>query len=43
MEVDLATRSVRNLTAHYPHHGYTRALYLLTATLLLSWAGGSLM
>src|SRR6187431_2598938 len=36
MEVDLATRSVRNLTAHYPHHGYTRALYLSNGDVLLS-------
>src|SRR5436309_2409283 len=27
MEIDLQTRIIRNLTAHYPHHGYTRALY----------------
>ena len=26
MELDLATKIIRNLTAHYPHHGYTRAL-----------------
>ena len=36
MEVDLATRQVRNLTAHYPHHGYTRALYLANGDILLS-------
>jgi hypothetical protein len=36
MEVDLATRSIRNLTAHYPHHGYTRALYLANGDILLS-------
>src|SRR4051794_28282870 len=28
MEIDVATKTIRNLTAHYPHHGYTRALYL---------------
>src|SRR5262245_39544535 len=28
MELDLATKRIRNLTAHYPHSGYTRALYL---------------
>src|ERR1700685_1995257 len=28
MEIDLATKSIRNLTAFYPHHGYARALYL---------------
>src|SRR6185503_9477734 len=36
MEIDLATRSIRNLTAHYPHHGYTRALYLANDDILLS-------
>ena len=36
MEVDLATKTVRNLTAHYPHHGYTRALYLSNGDILLS-------
>jgi hypothetical protein len=36
MEFDLATRSIRNLTAHYPHHGYTRALYLSNGDILLS-------
>ena len=36
MEYDLATRSIRNLTAHYPHHGYTRALYLSNGDILLS-------
>src|SRR5258708_694760 len=25
MELDLATKHVRNLTAHFSHHGYTRA------------------
>src|SRR5690242_3817678 len=28
MELDVQTRRIRNLTAHYPHSGYTRALYL---------------
>src|ERR1700751_1903081 len=28
MEIDVATKTIRNLTAHYPHNGYTRALYL---------------
>src|SRR5438034_2369912 len=28
LEMDLATKAIRNLTAHYPHCGYTRALYL---------------
>jgi hypothetical protein len=36
MEIDLATWRIRNLTAHYPHHGYTRALYLPTGDILLS-------
>lgn len=36
MELDLATMRVRNRTAHYPHHGYTRALYLTNGDLLLS-------
>jgi len=36
MEVNLDTHLVRNLTAHYPHHGYTRALYLSNGDILLS-------
>lgn len=36
MELDLATMRIRNRTAHYPHHGYTRALYLANGDLLLS-------
>ncbi|MGC8990392.1 MAG: hypothetical protein ACP5MD_09745 [Verrucomicrobiia bacterium] len=36
MELDLDTMRIRNLTAHYPHHGYTRALYLANGDLLLS-------
>jgi len=36
MELDLATKRVRNLTAHYPHHGYTRALYLANGDILLA-------
>jgi len=36
MEIDLATRHIRNLTAHYPHHGYTRAMYLPNGDILLS-------
>ena len=36
MEVDVATREVRNLTAHYAHFGYTRALYLANGDILLS-------
>ena len=36
MEMDLTTRIIRNVTAHYPHHGYTRALYLPNGDMLLS-------
>ena len=36
MEIDLATKTIRNLTAHYPQHGYTRALYLTNGDILLS-------
>lgn len=36
MELDLATGHIRNLTAHYPHHGYTRALYLANGDILLA-------
>jgi hypothetical protein len=36
MELDLARKRIRNLTAHYPHHGYTRALYLANGDILLS-------
>jgi hypothetical protein len=36
MEIDLHTKVIRNLTAHYPHHGYTRALYLANGDILLS-------
>jgi len=36
MELELATGRIRNLTAHYPHHGYTRALYLSNGDILLS-------
>ena len=35
-EVDLQTRTPRLLTAHYPHLGYTRALYLANGDILLS-------
>src|SRR3954471_9865730 len=35
-EIDLQTRQVRLLTAHYPHVGYTRALYLVNGDILLS-------
>jgi hypothetical protein len=36
MELDVHTGAIRNLTAHYPHHGYTRALYLANGDILLS-------
>ena len=35
-EVDLRTRAPRLLTGHYPHLGYTRALYLANGDILLS-------
>lgn len=36
MELDLATKRIRDLTTHYPHHGFTRALYLANGDVLLS-------
>jgi hypothetical protein len=36
MEIDVESGAIRNLTAHYPHHGYTRALYLANGDILLS-------
>ena len=36
MEIELATKTIRNLTAFYPHYGYTRALYLTNGDILLS-------
>src|SRR6516162_7883575 len=36
MEIDLATKRIHNLTAHFPHYGYTRALYLANGDILLS-------
>jgi Tol biopolymer transport system component len=35
-EADVATGQLRLLTAHYPHAGYTRALYLANGDILLS-------
>lgn len=35
-EIDIATRTPRLLSGHYPHHGYTRALYLANGDILLS-------
>jgi hypothetical protein len=36
MELELASGRIRNLTAYYPHHGYTRAMYLANGDILLS-------
>lgn len=36
LELDVATGQIRNLTAFYPHYGYTRALYLSNGDILLS-------
>ena len=36
MEIDVATREIRNLTAHFPHYGFTRALYLANGDILLA-------
>src|SRR5262245_16517702 len=35
-EMNLRTRAIRLLTGHYPHLGYTRALYLANGDILLS-------
>lgn len=35
-EVEIATGLIRLLSGHYPHHGYTRALYLSNGDILLS-------
>ena len=37
-EVELATRTIRLMTHHYFHEGYTRALYLSNGDILLSGA-----
>jgi Tol biopolymer transport system component len=37
-EVDVATGIIRPVTHHYPHVGYTRALYLANGDILLSGA-----
>ena len=36
LEIDVATRAIHNLTAHFPHAGFTRALYLANGDILLS-------
>lgn len=35
-EVDVATRQIRNLTAHFPHKGFYRVQYLVNGDYLLS-------
>ena len=35
-EIEVATGHIRGLTHHFPHHGYTRALYLSNGDILLS-------
>ena len=35
-EVELATGIIRAMTHHFPHHGFTRALYLANGDILLS-------
>src|SRR5437016_8050890 len=35
-EIELATKIIRPVTLHYPHSGYTRALYLADGNILLS-------
>lgn len=37
-EIDIESRELRLLTGHYPHSGYTRALYLANGDVLLSGA-----
>ena len=36
MEIDLDTKAIRNLTTHYSHHGYARAMYLTDGDILLA-------
>ena len=36
LELDVATGAITNLTSHYAHYGYTRALYLANGDILLS-------
>ncbi|HEX2854046.1 MAG TPA: hypothetical protein VHO24_12470 [Opitutaceae bacterium] len=35
-EIEVATGRIRGLTHHFPHHGFTRALYLSNGDILLS-------
>src|SRR5438132_151629 len=34
-ELELSTKIIRAMTHHYPHYGYTRALYLADGNILL--------
>jgi hypothetical protein len=36
LELDVASGAITNLTSHYAHYGYTRALYLANGDILLS-------
>ena len=36
LELDVATGAIHNRTAHFPHYGFTRALYLTNGDILLS-------
>lgn len=36
LELEVATGAITNLTSHYAHYGYTRALYLANGDILLS-------
>jgi hypothetical protein len=36
LELDVATGAITNLTSHYAHYGYTRAMYLANGDILLS-------
>lgn len=36
MELEVESGAIRNLTQHYPHYGYTRALYLSNGDILLA-------
>ena len=36
LEYDIASGQIRNLTSHFPHYGFTRALYLANGQILLA-------
>src|SRR4051794_27196944 len=36
MEINLETRAICNLTAHFPHYGFVRAMYLANDDILLT-------